>query len=253
MNIFDKYILQILDRCASEHIEKTELKGHIWEIMQKNAFLMERDTAIELGGYPRESINIIVPSSKLPELFAQAKKEKALFPAAGIFCIGDPNLLQSNETHISFGKIVLLETEELPDDEWYEFTQAELLTDTGIRMRDVMLRQSPSHYNINLRVGKEAIRKGFDLPVMGATIHQAFQQMEYVKSVTVLLIIGESRLYKDLLGTAEKIKEVTLTFNHIFDGIDMDCGHCDLSDVCNEVEGMRELHKRRKGQDQLRE
>ena len=110
-----------------------------------------------------------------------------------------------------------------------------------------MLRQSPVHYNINLRVGKEAFHRGFDIQVLGETIYNAFRQMKYVKSVIVLLIVGESKLYKELLPIAEKIKEVTLTLNHIFDGIDMDCGHCDLSAVCNEVEAIRVLHKRRNG------
>lgn len=247
MNIFDQYILQILDGCVSEDIKRLAFTGSSFEIAQKNTFLMERDTTIELGGYPKESINIIVPSSKLPELITQAKKEKSLTLEDGIYGIGDSALLYGKEKHISFGKIVLLETENIPDDEWYDFTQSELLTDSKLWMKHVMLRQSPAHYNINLRVGKEALREGFDIPVMGETIYKAFRQMKHVKSVIVLLIIGESRLYKGLLSTAEKIKEVTLTLNHIFDGFDMDCGHCDLSVVCNEVEAIRALHKRRNG------
>ena len=248
MDIFDKYILQILDGCASESILKLALTGESWEIAQKNTFLMERDTAIELGGYPKESINIIVPSSKLSELTQQAGRNKSFVLEDGVYCIGDTKLLYGKETHISFGKIVLLETEHIPDDEWYEFTQSELLTDSKLWMKHVMLRQSPVHYNINLRVAKEAFNRGFDIQLLGETIYKAFRQMKYVKSVIVLLIVGENKLYKELLTTAEKIKEVSLTLNHIFDGIDMDCGHCDLSVVCNEVEAIRALHKRRNGQ-----
>ena len=29
---------------------------------------------------------------------------------------------------------------------------------------------------------------------------------------------------------------------HIFDGLDADCGHCDFKKVCDEVEGMKEMH-----------
>ena len=243
MNIFDKYILQILDGCASEDRKRLAFTGNSLPIAQKNTFLMERDTAIELGGYPQESINLIVPSSKLPELTKQAEGDKSLMLEDGVYCIGDPKLLHGKEKHISFGKIVLLDTEHIPDDEWYDFTQSELLTDSKLWMKHVMLRQSPTHYNINLRVGKDAFQRGFDIQVLGETIYNAFRQMKYVKSVIVLLIVGESKLYKELLPIAEKIKEVTLTLNHIFDGIDMDCGHCDLSAVCNEVDAIRVLHR----------
>ena len=247
MNIFDQYLLQILDKCALEAPKRLALTGSSIELAKKNTFLMERDTAIELGGYPQESINIIVPSSKLLELTKQAAGGKAFLPEDGVYCIGNPKLLQGKEKHISFGKIVLLETEHIPDDEWYDFTQSELLTDSKLWMEHVMLRQSPAHYHINLRIGKEAFGRGLDIQGLGETIYKAFRQMKYVKSVIVLLIVGESKLYKKLLPVAEKIKEVTLTLNHIFDGIDMDCGHCDLSAVCNEVEAIRVLHKRIKG------
>lgn len=247
MNLFDKYILHILDSCVTEDRKRIALTGSNLEIAKKNIFLMERDTAIELGGYPKESINIIVPSSNLSELTKQVEREKSLMLEEGVYCIGDPKLLYGKEKHISFGKIVLLETEHIPDEEWYEFTQSELLTDSKLWMNHVMLRQSPAHYNINLRIGKKAMHSGFDIQLLGETIYKTFRQMDYVKSVIVLLIVGESKLYKELLPAAEKIKEVTLTLNHIFDGIDMDCGHCDISVVCNEVEAIRSLHKRRNG------
>lgn len=244
MNIFDKYIEQIIEECKSEQLSKLNKSAGEWEIVPRNAFLMEKETQVELGGYPKESINIIVPSMNMKELL---EKNGLGEISDGVYCIGDSNLLKSKEKQISFGKIVLLWTEDVPDEKWYEFTQNELLTDSRIRLKDVMLRQSPTHYNINLRVGKKAIKDGFDFEVMGSTVSNSFRSMEYVKGVTVIFIVGESGLYKRLLLKAERIKEVTLTLNHIFDGINMDCGHCDLSEVCNEVEGIRALHKKYKG------
>lgn len=246
MNIFDKFVRETTEIIGSEQPEQiTELKCSCqpWEIQDKNTFLMERDTAIELGGYPKESINLIIPSSNLRELSGLGI---GLGFGEGVYCIGDPGLLANGEKHISFGKIVLLETEAIGDDDIYEFTQQELLTDSRIRMKDVMLRQSPAHYNLNLRIAKAAILAGFDLDKMGRTVQESFAAMEHVKSVTVIFIVGDSALYKKLLGVAEMVKEVTLTLNHIFDGIDMDCGSCDLSEICDEVEGVRELHKRLK-------
>lgn len=242
MHIFDKPIGKILEQLKAQNLVKLDDVPAI-KLSEKNIFLMERDTAIELGGYPEESINIYVPSSNMKNLASHLSGDGDSF-GSGVYCIGNQELLK--EKHVSFGKIVLLETEEIPDNKWYEFTQKELMTDSRIRMEDVMLRQSSTHYNINLKVGKSAMKNGFSLPAFGKTVYESFLKLEEVKSVTVILIIGESRLYKSLLEDAEKIKEITLTLNHIFDGIDMDCGHCNLVEICNEVEGMRKLHKERK-------
>ncbi|MCQ2496434.1 MAG: hypothetical protein MJ131_07565 [Lachnospiraceae bacterium] len=236
MNIFDKDIEKLIGKLASEKIVKLTEAGDVWELVAKNPFLMERDTKIELGGYPKQSINIITASSRLRDMQEQLK--------GGVYCIGDPKLLTGKEKHISFGKIVLLETEDIEDSSWYDFTQAELITDAGIRMKDIMLRQSPTHYNINLRVSQNAYRSGFDAGFLGRTVYDAYTKMDRVRSATVIMIFGESRLYTELLEIAEHIKEITLTLNHIFDGINMDCGSCDLNEVCMEVEGLRELHKK---------
>lgn len=242
MNIFDKYIWETVNNCRKHPLQRLSRPENTWQIQEKNTFLMERDTAVELGGYPRESINLILPSSELRGRLGTEQKEMS---AEGVYCIGDPKALDGANPHISFGKIVLIETEAISDDELYDFTQKELLTDARICMRDVMLRQSPTHYHINLRVGKAAFAAGFDAAMLGWTVYEAFCRMEKVKSVTVILILGENELYKELLGIAEKVKEVTLTLNHIFDGIEMDCGHCEQNEICNEIEGMRALHRKK--------
>lgn len=238
MNIFDKYISDIQKILAHQKISRLNFSENEWKLTEKNTFLMERDTAIELGGYPKESVNIIVPSSDLYNLISLEE---------GIYSIGDTSLLSGkiSEKHISFGKIVFLKTKDLKEDDFYSFTQSELLTDSRIRMSDIMLRQSPAHYNTNLRISKKALKNGFNAEIMAATVYKAFKNMEHVSNVTVLLIFGDSMPYKELLEAAENIKEATLTLNHIFDGINMDCGHCDVKEICNEIEGMRELHMRR--------
>lgn len=245
MNIFDKPVLQILESIKTQSFIKLKNDSPALEITDKNPFLMERDTAIELGGYPKESINIYVPSSNMQELKEQIFNTEDSVLDSGVYCIGNPAIFSGNEAHISFGKIVLLETEEIKDEDWYGFTQKELLTDSRIRIKDVMLRQSSTHYNVNFRVSKTAMKNGFTAEGFGKTIQKAFYDIPGVKSVTVILIFGENPLYKQLLEKAERIKEITLTLNHIFDGIDMDCGHCNLVEICNEVEGMRKLHKKK--------
>lgn len=228
MNIFDEYIkdtLQILDGYEMKPLEK---QGALLELEKKTIFLMDKDTAFELGGYPKESVNLIVGTS-------ETEIED------GIFFIGD--MSTENKKHISFGKVVFIQTEAFPDDEIYDFTQKTLMTDTSLRFKDVMLRTSPKHYYTNLKVSKTALVNGFTFNKVAETVYEEFKKIPGVKHVKVVLIAGDFPLYKELLPIAEDVKDVTVTLNHIFDGIDMDCGSCAWSDLCDEVEGLRELHK----------
>jgi len=234
MNIFDEKVLQTVEILKGETLKKLD-ESECWEVNTKNTFLMDKDTQIELGGYPKESVNLIIPTSNLYGLTD--------IPG-GTYIIGDEASFQE-EKHASFGKIVLLETEDIDEEKLYDFTQKILLSDSRIFLNDVMLRQSSTHYNLNLRIGKKAMENRFSLGRMANTVFDAFVKLEEVKSAIVILLYGDSELYKGLLDVAEKVKGVTLTLNHIFDGIDMDCGSCVMSPVCDEVEGLREMHKRK--------
>jgi hypothetical protein len=48
--------------------------------------------------------------------------------------------------------------------------------------------------------------------------------------------------YKAMRDVAKKAGDVTNTLTHILEGLPTDCSVCALKDVCDEVEGMKELH-----------
>ena len=53
-------------------------------------------------------------------------------------------------------------------------------------------------------------------------------------------------LVEQLKPNAKKADDITKTLSHILDGLPTDCGHCSLKSVCDEVEGMREMHMGKK-------
>lgn len=225
-----------------------QLNGPLWPTAERNPFIMERDTAAELGGYPKESINLILSTS-------------AGLPVEGIHLIGATGEANSGRTgelhgdrtggqmipagHQSFGKIVFLQTEEIPEDEIYDFQQRVQLADLRLQLRDVMVRSSSRQYLLNLRVGKKAIADGFDLEILARTIHAHFRNIPKVKDAAVVLIAGDSPLYRQLMSAAERVREITAALNTMFEGIEMDCGSCSMSPVCDEVEDLRRLHQKK--------
>ena len=58
-------------------------------------------------------------------------------------------------------------------------------------------------------------------------------------------IAGDSPLYRQLMPAAERVREITAALNTMFEGIEMDCGSCSMSPVCDEVEDLRRLHQKK--------
>ena len=250
MKLFDKYMKEaaaVLQPYLNEYGCPVAADGPCWPLAEKNPFIMERDTALELGGYPKESVNLILSSSQTAEFWDWRGAETRLilnFDPTKSGRIRD--LVGSGqENHLSFGKIVLLQTEELADDAVYEFQQAVQLADLRLKLEGVMTRSSSRQYQMNLRISRRAAEAGLGLDAMARTIREHFLQVSHVKDAAVILMAGDSPLYKQLLPIAERIKDVTVALNTMFDGIDMDCGSCNLSEICDEVEGLREMHRKR--------
>ena len=232
MNIFDSFVYKT-EEILSEYEMFVSVETASWPIEEKAQFIMERDTAVELGGYPKDSINLLLSSSS----FDMCNNS--------VIIVGDGEVDLKVKSHISFGKIVLLKTREVPDDEVYEFTQKLQISEVKFNLNGVMQRSSSERFFTNLRISKQAIEEGFSLPKYGNAVCEHFKRMDAVECVKVILILGESLLYKQLLPIAEDVKKVTIALNTIFDGIDMECGSCNLNEICDEVEGLRRIHNQR--------
>jgi len=117
------------------------------------------------------------------------------------------------------------------------------VADVRLRMQDVMVRSSGQQYLVNLRVGKKAAEAGFNLEKYGRAARDHFLKLPRVKDASVVLLVGNGPLYKELLPVAENVRQVASAVNTILEGLDMECGSCNLNEICTEVEGLRELHK----------
>ena len=231
MDIFDQYIKQVTALLSDYTIQGLSAEGPTWPISPKNPFLMERDTALELGSYPKDSINLILSSSN----FDWSKP-------ATLSLIGNPDLIKETDKPISYGKIVLLKTGSVDPENTYNYLKSTEIADIRLRFSDVMLRMSSQKFFSNLRIGKKAMKNGFSIEKMGRTMLQHFLEIPEVEAVHIILLLGDSPLYKQLLPIAEQAKELTITLNTMLDSMEFNCKSCTLSSVCAEVEGLRKLH-----------
>lgn len=105
-----------------------------------------------------------------------------------------------------------------------------------------MMRVSPSKQIESVRVGKTALAKGLSFEITGNRLIEAFKKKPQVEAVQVHYITDPNFDYKELSKLFKESEEITKTIDHILKNVIMDCNACSLQAVCDEVEGLKELH-----------
>jgi len=204
-----------------------------WKDNGSSELVMLRDAAYELGGSGKPSVN-----------YTCVTTTPGMVSGDGIYVYGrDLGAIQED---VSFARITLLEVEDLGDDEEaynairnMEFVRYHVFPD------GYMVRVSSESNQEQVRLSKKAVRSGISFRSVGNTYIKKYKELPGVRNVRVLFITG-SDVIRELVDNAKKVDAITKTLTHILDGLPTDCGHCSLKPVCDEVEGMRELHMGKK-------
>ena len=105
-----------------------------------------------------------------------------------------------------------------------------------------MLRTSSDAGREQVRLSKAAVRDGISFEAVGNTFLRRYKQDPHVLAVKLLFITAPDADYAALQKEAVTAKDILLTLSKIMEGLPTDCNTCALNPVCEEVEGMRELH-----------
>lgn len=200
-----------------------------WKNLPRSELIMQSDQAFELGGSGNPSAN-----------FTCVTTTTDLVPKDEIILCGkDLNELRGD---VSFARVVLLGVKDIGDED---------TAHTAIQQMDFvryhvypdgyMVRVSAESNQERVRVAREAVSKGISFKKIGNTYVKAYKENENVLSVRIIFLTDQE-LIRELNKTANKVSDITNALSHILDGIDTDCAHCALKPVCDEVEGMKEMH-----------
>ena len=87
-----------------------------------------------------------------------------------------------------------------------------------------------------------SILKGISFEAVGNRYIEAYKKDVNVLNVTVIFVTDPTMDFKAMLENSKKVDAITNTLTHIMEGLPTDCSVCQLKDICDEVEGMKELH-----------
>ncbi len=203
-----------------------------WPDSGSSELVMQRDTALELGGSGLPSVNYTCVTTESG-------------PAEDEILLLGPDL-PALKTDKAFARIVILTTDELTeDDAGHDMIREMEFVRYHVFPKGYMVRVSSTSYEEQVRISREAVKKGIGFAAVGADYLAKYRAVKGVRAVRIIFVTDGTAV-KALQPYAKKVDDITKTLSHILDGLPTDCGHCTLKPVCDEVEGMREMHMGKK-------
>ena len=202
-----------------------------WRDVGSSELVLQRDSAYEMGAMGKGSANYVLFTSS-SEL---VNKDQVI--------LYGPDMGQI-KGDCDFARIVLLRVGVLDDDDEavYRTLKDIEFAKYHVYPEGYMVRMSPESSREQIRVSKKALAKGISFRSVGASYVAEYKKDANVLNATVILITDPKADYASLQAAAKKASAVTGTLTHILEGLPTDCSICALKDICDEVEGMKELH-----------
>ncbi len=208
----------------SKKLEKSNIELNV---SNKNSVIFMSDTAFELGGNNRSCVSSLAVSSDLE--FSNFVYLQGL----------DLDKIKSDSP---FGKFVFVQIENFPDeqDTFNKIKELEALR-YHLSVDGFMTRASALNMREQIRVSKKAIKSGATFNDYGDALLKEYLKFSYVKSAEIYFVTDCDN-FDTLNSVAKKISQTTSALNHIFDNVMFDCSSCNLKEICDEVDGLKDLH-----------
>ena len=203
MELYDSFIRETTDLLGAPTQKWAYKERDAWKDNGESELVLLRDAAYELGGGANDAVN-----------FTCVTSDSSLVPADEVLLYGPD---------AAFRNIEFVKYHVFPD--------------------GYMMRVSPESSREQIRVSKKAIKKGISFYKVGCDFIKQYKKNPNITNVRVIFITKNVD-FKTLHDTAKKIDDVTKTMNTILEGMpeDLDCASCSFKPVCDEVEGLKELH-----------
>ena len=228
MVLFDGLIKQINGILPQEGKRFPYEKSRL-ERGDRNAILLLKDTAFELGGSQKPCVSTLAVSSGL-----------RFDNCVRLYGRDLPEIKGDS----AFGKIVFLEIEDIDEETAFDKIKELELVRYNFCPQGFMTRASALSMREQLRVSKKAVKSKISFADYGNAIIEEYLKKPIVKSAEVIFIT-EFDKFHELLMLADKVKSTLSALNHILDNVIFDCSTCNLKPICDEVDGMKELHMKK--------
>lgn len=234
MDIFDELIVKtnaLLPGEGRKYLPVPDISRHEG---QRGELILSRETAFELGGSNFSCVNANMYT-----------EDPALVPEDEIVVYGKD--LTELKKDSPFARIVYIRTDFI--EKQGEQGAYGILENIGLKKYDVfpkgyMVRTAALSNREQVRVSKTARKNQLSFADVGSMYIREFHKNPHVQAVKMIFATLEDVDYiaLDHLGTLSN--QMFRALNKMVADLKMDCKACEWKIVCDEVEGMKELHQK---------
>lgn len=236
ISLYDKEINELKEYLSSESckcIKQLETDKH-WEVTDRESLVLRSDMAYELGGGTNEAVSSIAFTTSdmcvdkdgvfllgddLPDISEDTSYARLTFIRL------DKNVVDTGNTQALYGIFRAIDYVR-----YHTFPKGYMMRISSVREREPV------------RVSKEALSDGMTLAHIGSELINAYKKRKEVAAVQIYFITEKEADYAYLRSKAHRLEQITGSLNHIFNGLVMDCSTCKSRELCDEIDGMKELH-----------
>lgn len=235
MELYNSIIEKIDGLLGSTQPKRYEYNpDRCWEDVGGNQLVMMKEAAYELGGDNKPAVNYACVSS---DDFVTEDE---------IWVYGRD--LSRISGSVPFARIVIVKVAGLKG-EGEEDTEPVFRAIQDIDFvkyhvypKGYMIRSSSDSFREQVRVSREAVRKGITFEQVGNSYIKEYKKDPNVLAVRVIFATVDDADYAEMRKDAKKVRDITKTLSKILEGMATDCHSCSLKEICDEVEGLKELH-----------
>ena len=201
-----------------------------WPSTINKNLVMGADTAVELGDPSHASLSFLIWN------------DTEETTGRGQVTIVGPDLPETTDKKVSFGKIVVVNGHGFDEDNSYDRYQLLDQARYAIPLDGYMMRSASQYQREWSRVSKDALQKGFSFQVLGQALIAELLKNDFVSSVEVIFITSSKEDVLELKAVSEEVATRIGAMNKMADLMHVeDCDVCEYSDVCSDVEDLQEM------------
>ena len=233
MDLYDIEIRKLISMLESHGAKRLPLQKE-WEMTEKENLILKSEMAYELGGGSNQAVSSIA--------FTQDEK---LVPENAVYLVGDDLCNIRNDISYARITVIRLDSEYIKnhdDNALYASMRATDYVRYHAFPKGYMMRISAVREREPVRVSNEAVSHGMNFAAVGQGFINAYRKRPEVEAVSIYFVTDQKIDYTFLKNGAHRCEQITDSLNNIFNGLTMDCSTCLSRELCDEIDGLRQLH-----------
>lgn len=231
MELFNSLIKETKELVTGEPQVWSYSERDMWKDLGASELVLQKDAAYELGAHGKGSANYVLFTSNAE-----------LVDSDQVLLYGPD--MKDIKGDCDFARIVLLRIGMIDgdDDKVYRTLKDIEFAKYHVYPEGYMVRMSPESYREQIRVSSKAVKQGISFRNVGMNYIREYKKNVNVLNATVIFVTAPGLDYTAMRDLAKKCNAAASTLSHIMEGLPTDCSVCSLKGICDEVEGMKELH-----------